>query len=160
MNEWSNLFVATSGAAAALTGLIFVGISINLEKILKTPNLPNRALISLILLLSILIISLLFLIPGQSVTAISTENISVGCLVWLINTKIDFGVLQVTPKSYKKSYRINMFVNQVAILFYIAGGIVMLLEGGAGMILIMAAIIISFIKSVIDAWVLLIEINR
>jgi hypothetical protein len=30
---WANFFIAQVGAAAALTGLIFVGVSINLNKI-------------------------------------------------------------------------------------------------------------------------------
>ena len=53
MSEWSNFFMAILGAAAALTGLIFVGVSISLTKILSIPTLPGRALISLTLLLTI-----------------------------------------------------------------------------------------------------------
>ncbi|MBS1918513.1 MAG: hypothetical protein JST87_19775 [Bacteroidetes bacterium] len=44
------------GAAAVLTGLIFVGVSLNLTKILSFTSLPNRTLISLLLLLNILIV--------------------------------------------------------------------------------------------------------
>ncbi len=35
MNEWHDLFVATTGASAALTGFIFVCVSINLTRILS-----------------------------------------------------------------------------------------------------------------------------
>jgi hypothetical protein len=73
MKEWQNFFVATSGSAAALTGLIFVGVSINLNRILSFPRLADRALISLILLFSILIASILFLVPSQNSLTLSIE---------------------------------------------------------------------------------------
>jgi hypothetical protein len=42
-SAWHDFFVGSMGASAALTGLLFVAISINLEQILKFPNLPGRA---------------------------------------------------------------------------------------------------------------------
>lgn len=43
-SEWSELFVASAGASAALAGLVFVAVSINVERILEFPGLPERAL--------------------------------------------------------------------------------------------------------------------
>lgn len=39
---WTGLFFAEVGASAALAGLLFVAISINLDRILTGPGLPGR----------------------------------------------------------------------------------------------------------------------
>lgn len=40
---WTDFSVATATAAAALTGFLFIAVSINLRQILDAPNLPGRA---------------------------------------------------------------------------------------------------------------------
>ena len=43
---------------------------------------------------------------------------------------------------------------------YLAGGVVILIYGDSGIYWLIIGMICSFIKAVIDAWVLLVEINR
>jgi hypothetical protein len=41
---WGELFLAEAGASAALAGLLFVAVSINLERIVALRSLPEAAL--------------------------------------------------------------------------------------------------------------------
>lgn len=65
-------FAAITGAAAALAGLLFVAVSINLDNILKEAMLPPRAAETLAILVFILISSALALVP-QDVELLGAE---------------------------------------------------------------------------------------
>ena len=78
--EWHELFVATAGATAALAGLLFIAISINLGDILKSKTLPLRAVDSLGIMVSVLIVSILVLTPGQSTMVLGLELLITGLL--------------------------------------------------------------------------------
>jgi len=54
---WENFVVAEAGASAALTGLLFVAVSINLTRILSFPHLPGRAAQAVMVVLSVLLVS-------------------------------------------------------------------------------------------------------
>ena len=77
---WRDYFVAVLGATAALTGLLFVAISINLDRILEFPNLPKRAANTLGVLLALLVASTLLLAPGQDRHLLGVELVVVGVL--------------------------------------------------------------------------------
>jgi len=160
IKEWHDFYVATASAASALTGLIFVGVSINITKILSFPKLPDRALLSLILLLTILIVSILMLIPLQTYTIMGTEVSFVAVSVYILVTKMDISIYRKTEKLYKGRYFINISFNQLSLLFYLIAAVAILICKEDGMYWLIPAIVLSFIKAVIDAWVLLVEINR
>jgi hypothetical protein len=61
--EWHELFIASAGAAAALAGLVFVAVSINVERILSFHGLPERSLQTILLLLAAVVVSIIGLVP-------------------------------------------------------------------------------------------------
>jgi hypothetical protein len=160
MNDWSNFFVAIAGAAAALTGLIFVGVSISLTRILSIPKMPQRAAQSLILLFNALIVALLCLVPGQSVLLIGIELLVIGTATWIVTFKPGIAMLQAAERQYKRHYRQNILFTQLAVLPFVAAGTVCLIFGIKGIYILIPGMVFSFIKAVVDAWVLLVEINR
>src|SRR5580658_4738462 len=79
---WHDFFVAEAGASAALAGLVFVAVSINLARILRFPHLPARVLEGLMTLLTVLIVATFALIPGQRAQMLGIEIGCTGLAVW------------------------------------------------------------------------------
>lgn len=63
MGSWADFLTAELGAAAALTGLIIVRISINVTRILTDPALTGRAAETLVLPTGMLVASADALVP-------------------------------------------------------------------------------------------------
>ncbi|HEX5039186.1 MAG TPA: hypothetical protein VFW95_03520 [Candidatus Limnocylindria bacterium] len=82
---WGEFGLALVGAAAALAGLLFVAISINLHEILSGPGLTGRAGEAVLVLIFVLVTTALLLVPGQGPRALGIE--------WLTATAILFCVL-------------------------------------------------------------------
>jgi hypothetical protein len=160
MTEWGNFFVAMAGAAAALAGLIFVGMSISLAKILAIPKISGRGLESLMLLMAILIVSAFCLIPGQSSRLLGTEFICLGVVIWVLVLWIDIGMLKAMKAPYKSNYKLNLVISQVAVLPYMISGLILVFQGYGGVYWLIPGLITSFTKALMDAWVLLVEIQR
>jgi hypothetical protein len=155
MNGWENFLSAEVGASATLAGLIFVGVSINLARILSIAALPSRALQALLFLVAILIDSSLLLVPRQSMTAVGAELLIVSILLWTMATGSDIVALRKTDHKYRHFVKINLVV-----LPYVISGVVVLVRGATGLYWLVPAVLLSFVKAIADAWVLLIEINR
>ena len=158
--DWAIFFTAQLGAAATLGGLVFVGLSLNLTKILSFPALPNRALLALGALLGILVVSSFILIPGQSTELIGFEILAAGLLATVLAAAIEVRTLRSTPLQNRRKFIGNMIFLGFALVPYVVGGALMLGGSLVGLYWVAAAVIVSFIKAIGDAWVLLVEINR
>ena len=160
MNGWENFFASELGASATLTGLIFVGVSVNLKKITTRATLTNRALEALVSLVVVLFISSLLLIPGQTFLAIGIEVLLIGLLNWMIVSFLQLYSLCKMQPQYRGQFVPYIVLGQIAALAFVIAGFVLLIFGPAGLYWIVAATLLSFLAAFTDAWVLLIEINR
>ncbi len=158
VQEWSELFVASAGASAALTGLLFVAVSVNIERILKFPGLPERALQTLLLLLSAVLISLIGLIPGQTTSALGIE---------LLVTSLGFAaaILRLLTETVPGAREHERTVLHLALLLpgtlpLVIGAVSLLAHAGGGLYWIAAGIIGAILGASANAWVLLVEILR
>ena len=62
--HWTSFAVALAGVAAVLAGLVFVALSVNLERILRVAGLPGRAGETVIVLIGAVVQCAFLLIPG------------------------------------------------------------------------------------------------
>ncbi len=66
LSGWENFAVISGSAAGALTGLLFVAVSLNRDRIVGNAALRSEAGQTLVLFLLALLLSLLLVIPGTS----------------------------------------------------------------------------------------------
>jgi hypothetical protein len=160
IHAWVEFGVAVAGAAAVLAGLVFVAVSINLEKVLEVHGLPGRAGESIIMFLGVLITSVFLLAPGQSRQALGVELVVTGVMLAVVLLLIVWFGLKL-PTLQPLSWRITRIVAALASSVpVIAAGVSLLAEAGGGLYWLLAAVILAFSAGVGNAWVLLVEVVR
>jgi modulator of FtsH protease len=158
-SEWSDLFVAVAGASAALTGLLFVAVSINLERILKFPGLPERALETLLFLVTALLVSIVGLIPGQGHVALGLELLVLSLVTAAVILRLP--TLRMGDDEVERSWVIARWsVRLAATVPFGVGAVSVLAECGGGLYWVVAGIVFAIVAAVTSAWVLLVEILR
>ena len=141
MEGWGEFYVGEVGAAAALAGLLFVAISINIEKILAVATLPARAAQTLLIVTSALVIVYAVLLCSGAVQVATLRHFRAaeGPLVWLV-----------VPTS-------------VLVLVTVPGvvGAILLITGNSvGAYWIGVDNILALLGTLLGGWVMLVEILR
>lgn len=156
---WFEFGVGIVGASAALAGLLFVAMSINIERILALPKLPSRAGGNVVLFVLPLLLGTWLLVPGQGTTALGLEVITTGLvcgglLLWLIRPSNRSG-------EGTTFWLLGSLLPSLAITaLTVGGGTTLIIGYGGGLYWLAPAVVIAFATGLSGAWVLLVEILR
>ncbi len=157
---WDTFFSAEVGAAAALTGLIFVGLSINLSRILSLPQIANRALQALLLLIAVLGVDTVVLVPGLSLPQYGLGVVAISLALWAAVNELERRNWKVAGVAYRALMRQHTVEIQVPCALLTLAGVAFLLNTTEARLWLVPATLVSYLVTVIEAWIILVEINR
>jgi hypothetical protein len=159
--SWTSFFEAAAGASAALTGLIFVALSVNIARILEFSHLPARAAAAMGALMLILTSSLAALAP-QPTRQLGAETLALTALAWLLQLDSARQSRAATRKHARPAHEfvVEMIMSQIQMVPYAVGGALLALGLACGLGWLAAGAVLVFMLAVINAWVLLVEILR
>ncbi len=155
---WAAFFTAVTGAAAALVGLLFVAVSINLDKILKNAMLPARAAETLAILLFVVISSALALVP-QDVELLGAEILVIAVPLTAITVRSQLKFQRQNPDS-PLMWSVARAAAGVALVPGIIAGISLAAHWSGGFYWLVPTALLGIAGAVYSAWVLLVEIVR
>jgi hypothetical protein len=161
--EWSELFVAAAGATAALSGLIFVGLSVNIQEILEIERgegqnfLTGRAVEALVALLNVLAISLVGLTPGIADGVLAGVILLTAADSAISPVRLTMAVRQ-SGLNRRTGPRLFMALMLTAALT--GAGVTLAAQAGGGLDWLPVAFVLAIAVAAINAWVLLVEILR
>lgn len=159
---WHDFYIMTGGAAAALTGLVFVAVSLHLHAVLGNPFHRGRAESTLLALMTVVLLSGAVLIPGQPTAALGGEVVLIGLaspsysvwgMVHLVRRhRVGSTVELVVGPS------IEVVVGLVGASLAILGGVSLIGGTGGGLWLLLPGAAIALGSSVWNAWRLMVDV--
>ncbi len=157
--SWAGFLEATVGAGAALAGLIFVALSINLDRLAVRPKLAARAGETLAVLLLAVIGAALGLMPlgrigfGVALLAVATP-------VLIVTLTLQLGQGPDSPDHPYWWFLSRIAVTQCTTLPFMLAGISMIIGKGGGLFWLGVGVLVAFAGSVYNGWILLVEVVR
>lgn len=153
IQEWSNFAVVTGGASGALTGLLFVAVSLSRERIANHPALRAQAGQSLVLFVLPLLLAVLLVLPGTSRTALGVGLAALAVVTGVVLLVV--GHVKESPAAGSDD-RLSRLLDQVSpnlvvVLLALIGGCVQL-AGDNGLYWIAASSTLSLVGGVATAW--------
>lgn len=159
MESSHEFFVAVAGAAAALAGLIIVAMTVSVDRIIAIPGMTSRAATAIGLLVGVTIIALAGLID-QPRWVFGVEAIVASLAVIALAVDSMVRVIRSPGPSSRAAAVVKTLAGLVPGVLLLGGSLVVLTGGTSAPVLLGVGTLSAIVVSVLNAWVLLVEIKR
>jgi hypothetical protein len=152
---WHDFAVTVATLAGALTGLLFVAVSIKSDALAASRGLTSRAAQTLTLFMTSAIASVLLVTPqprlalGAELLALSAVS---GTALFIFDQRAGHG-----PETRLERYLEVASPNLITDLLVCVAGITLMLRAGGGLYWMIPAMLASLTSGVINAWLFLIK---
>jgi hypothetical protein len=156
---WHDFFVTAGTGAAALTGLLFVALSIQLDRILGHPEHRFRARGNFFGLTLVMVMALVVLIPSLNRTWLGWGLIVPNLTAAAVNAWHIRGVL---PTFFTGSivFPLRVGLSYVLIFMGVGGGISVMVDAGGGLVWPAIESIGMLLIALLGAWSLLVGVAQ
>jgi hypothetical protein len=156
---WHEFFVTAGTAAAALTGLLFVALSIHLDRILGHPEHRFRARGNFFGLTVVMVMALVVLMPGLSGRSLGVALIAPNVAAAAVNA---WHIRRVLPTLFAGPiiFPLRVALSYVLILMGVASGISVMVGAGGGLVWAAIESIGMLLIALLGAWSLLVGVAQ
>lgn len=148
---WTNYGVAVVSGAAALTGLLFVAVSVNSAWFSSSKAIRGRAGQALVLFTIPLVTGILLLVPGQSTTVLGIEIVVFGLLAGRVLLALGSEAVRDEPRPIVLVDRLSPRL--VITTALIAGGVSLIVRHFGGLYWLMGVHVCALLTGLLNAWV-------
>jgi uncharacterized membrane-anchored protein len=163
LEKWSTFATIAGAAAAGLTGLLFVAVSIRIDVIGKSQELRNRAAQTLALFVTVLFVGILLSIPDQSVRVLGIELVALAVITGVAMLVLDRRAKAESSDRDDRTRNIALILdavapNMVTSTLLLAAGVLLLFGLHAGLDVLVLPVMTALAGGVVSAWLLLTKI--
>jgi hypothetical protein len=153
---WRDFAVTVAGLAGALTGLLFVALSIKGEALARSQSLRSRAAQTLVLFLMAAIASIVLVAP-QPGTAMGAELLTEAAVSGVALFVLD------RRAGHDQGSGVSRYIeraspNTVTAVLIGLAGLTFLVKAGGGLYWMIPAVLASLVGGVVNAWLFLLRL--
>jgi hypothetical protein len=165
LEDWSTFAATVGGAAAGLTGLPFVAVSLRADVIAKSQELRNRAAQTLALFVTVLFVGVLLSIPGQSLWALGVELVALGVIaggaMLALDLRARVGSTARDPTAHAVASILDVVApNAVTVILLLVAGVLLVFGLHTGLDVLVVPVLAALAGGATSAWLLLTKIPQ